>query len=56
MKLVLSSRYGTSWNDKISIISILDESITVILWYKVSCVYDEAGPSPEPCIMLAVIC
>ena len=41
MKLVLSSRYGTSWNDKISIISILDESITVILWwYKVSCVYD----------------
>jgi len=43
MKLVLSSRYGTSWNDKVSIISILDESITVIVWYKVSCVYDIWG-------------
>jgi len=43
MKFVLSSRYGTSWNDKVSIISILDESITVILWYKVSCVYEICG-------------
>ena len=31
---------NVSENDKLRIISILDESITVILWYNVSCVYD----------------
>jgi len=34
---------NVSENDKLRIISILDESITVILWYNVSCVYDILG-------------
>ena len=35
---VLSSRYGIGWDDKVSIISLLDDGITPILWHKVSCV------------------